>query len=211
MKTYALEIFKDELIKSERWKPPGTAELNYIYPDESTIKVAQDSTQNAYDKEFFMEDILKNMETQDNPSAFGQHINAEITSQILDASQLLDDIVTLTPQKVTVEGKKPEEIIMEKIQDINSNIPEEMSLAQVRVRHIKDDSPLKIVLLQEISRYNGLLQFLRKSLDELEKGIKGETVISDENEIMMNSILDNKVPTAWAFAYQSVKPLANWI
>lgn len=36
-------------------------------------------------------------------------------------------------------------------------------------------------------------------------------LISDEYEIIMNSIADNKVPIAWSFAYQSVKPLANWI
>ena len=104
IKTYAMEIFKEELIKAERWKPPGTNELNYQYPDESTIKGASDSTSSPYDPVFFLEDILKSMEAVDHPAAFGQHINAEITSQTLDANSLLDDIVVLTPQKLAVEG-----------------------------------------------------------------------------------------------------------
>jgi hypothetical protein len=65
-----MEIFKDDLIKSERWKPPGTQELNYQYPDESTIKPAPD-LQSPYDPMFFMEDIFKSMEPIDYPAAFG--------------------------------------------------------------------------------------------------------------------------------------------
>ena len=80
IKTYAIEIFKEELIKAEWWKPPNTNELNYQYPDESTIKGAADATSSPYDPQFFLEDIMKNMEAIDHPSAFGQHINAEITS-----------------------------------------------------------------------------------------------------------------------------------
>jgi len=39
------------------------------------------------------------MEDVDPPIAYGQHINAEITSQILDSSELLESILGLTPQK----------------------------------------------------------------------------------------------------------------
>lgn len=40
------------------------------------------------------------MEDHDPPLAYGQHINAEITSQILDSNELLECILSLTPQKV---------------------------------------------------------------------------------------------------------------
>lgn len=37
--TYAKEIFNDDLISSERWRPKGTEGFNYSYPiDESNIK-----------------------------------------------------------------------------------------------------------------------------------------------------------------------------
>lgn len=111
------------------------------------------------------------MESVDHPSAFGQHINAEITSQILDANSLLDDIVTLTPQKITTVDGNSDKLIMDKLKDIWENIPEEMSLREVKLRHKKDESPLKTVLLQEISRYNELLSYLKKSIEILEKGI----------------------------------------
>lgn len=48
------------------------------------------------------------------------------------------------------------------------------------------------------------------SLDQLEKGIKGEVVISPDLEVMMTSLSQNIVPVKWSFAYLSLKNLANW-
>merc|ERR1712166_1734914 len=46
--------------------------------------------------------------------------------------------------------------------------------------------------------------------EQLEKGIKGLVVISPELEEVLTALGENKVPTAWSFAYFSLKPLANW-
>ena len=51
-----------------------------------------------------------------------------------------------------------------------------------------DDSPLTVVLIQEVQRYNILLEVLRNSLEQLDKGIKGFVVISPELEEMMGSL-----------------------
>jgi len=66
------------------------------------------------------------------------------------------------------------------------------------------------VLVQEIQRYNILLSVIVISLDQLEKGIKGEVVISPDLEVMMTSLGQNIVPIKWSFAYLSLKNLANW-
>lgn len=42
----------------------------------------------------------------------------------------------------------------------------------------QDQNPLKIVLMQEITRYNKLLKFVRKNLTDLERGINGLVLIS---------------------------------
>ena len=44
----------------------------------------------------------------------------------------------------------------------------------------QDQNPLKIVLVQEISRYNVLLKFIRKNLVDLEMGINGLVLISED-------------------------------
>jgi len=66
------------------------------------------------------------------------------------------------------------------------------------------------VLVQEIGRYNVLLRRLTSDLLQLEAGIKGLVQITPELEIVLAAVGDNKVPTAWAFAYFSLKPLASW-
>jgi len=53
------------------------------------------------------------------------------------------------------------------------------------------ENPLNVVLIQEIQRYNILLNTMRISLNQLEMGIKGIVVISPELEIMMISLNQN--------------------
>lgn len=74
----------------------------------------------------------------------------------------------------------------------------------------KDDSPLTVVLIQEIQRYNILLNIMRVSCDQLEKGIQGIVVISPDLEEMMTSLNSNLVPKAWSDAYFSMKSLGSW-
>lgn len=78
------------------------------------------------------------------------------------------------------------------------------------MKYIKDDSPLTVVLVQEITRYNILLNIMKVSLEKLDKGIQGLVVISPDLEEMLQSLLKNVVPKAWSNSYFSVKSLANW-
>lgn len=96
IKVYAKEIFNDNLIQPDRWKPPGTEEYNYGYPaDEVNLKVQ--SLDDYLSPPYFYEEISTKMESIDQPVAYGQHINAEITSQILDSNELLESILSLQP------------------------------------------------------------------------------------------------------------------
>jgi hypothetical protein len=96
------------------------------------------------------------------------------------------------------------------IEPIKNSLPDMIDVAALKYKHIKDDSPLTVVLLQEVTRYNILLRLMAKSLTELEKGIQGLVVISPALEEMMISLLQNQVPRAWSSTYFSMKPLANW-
>jgi dynein heavy chain len=48
--------------------------------------------------------------------------------------------------------------------------------------------------MQEISRYNKLLNTVRNSLVNLDKGLSGLVLISEDLELIMYSLFDNKVP-----------------
>lgn len=98
IKIYAKDIFDEDLITSENWRPKGTDEYHYHYPAiENTGKQIDAS---LYDPQFFYSEISAAMDNTDQPVAFGQHINAEITSQIMDSKELLSSILSLMPSSV---------------------------------------------------------------------------------------------------------------
>ena len=129
----------------------------------------------------------------------------------MNANQLLEDILLLQPQQVGTEDMLGEENVLQMIFDLKENIPEIISVAEVKHKQKKDDSPLKAFLIQEIQRYNGLLIVLSKQMEALEKGIKSLVVISPKLELVMNSLNEFKVPESWRSLYFSLKPLTAWI
>ena len=206
---YAREIFNDNLIAPERWRPYGTEELNYAYPaDEQNVKHPDPSQ--LFTPEFFYEEIMTKLEDQDLPQAYGQHINAEINSQILDSNEMLQSILSLTPQKVSSGGESVETKQLRTIADLQSKMPEIIDLYALKHKLKGDENPLNVVLLQEVQRYEILVKKLINNLDQLEKGIKGLVVISTDLEEILVALSENKIPASWGFAYFSLKSLANW-
>lgn len=67
------------------------------------------------------------------------------------------------------------------------------------------------MLMQEIARFNTLLSKVKVQLEQLERGIKGLELISEELEQMMENLLLNRVPQGWKFLYHSLKPLSSWV
>ena len=83
---------------------------------------------------------------------------------------------------------------MNKIEDLKELIPQEVDITDVKEKDPYDTSPLKVVLLQELQRYNSLLQVVSRSLVNLARGIKGLALISPELEEVMDSLFYNQVP-----------------
>lgn len=71
-------------------------------------------------------------------------------------------------------------------------------------------TPLDVVLLQEIVRYNELLVKTRMSLDDLQRAIKGLVLMSEELEEIFTCIYEGRVPTPWLVTYPSLKQLGSW-
>ena len=59
---------------------------------------------------------------------------------------------------------------------------------------------------------NGLLFEIRRSLVELDLGLKGDLSISEPMETLMLALYDDKVPETWAArAWPSLRPLGSWL
>ncbi|XP_029769486.1 dynein heavy chain 2, axonemal [Terrapene carolina triunguis] len=148
----------------------------------------------------------------DLPEAFGQHPNADVASQITEARTLFETLLSLQPQITPsgAAGQSREDKVLELSADVLSKIPQELDYRGTQKVLADDPSPLNVVLLQEIQRYNALLQVIRSSLVELERGIQGLVVMSTTLEEIFNCIFDARVPPMWERAYPSLKPLAAW-
>ncbi|XP_043933259.1 dynein axonemal heavy chain 2 [Protopterus annectens] len=157
-------------------------------------------------------EYISMLPTMDHPEAFGQHPNADIASQINEARTLFETLLSLQPQITPASsgGQSREEKVLELSADVLEKIPDEIDYEGTRKVLADDPSPLNVVLLQEIQRYNALLQTIRSSLVELEKGIQGLVVMSTSLEETFSCIYDARVPPMWEKAYPSRKPLAAW-
>ena len=71
---------------------------------------------------------------------------------------------------------------------------------------------MNIVLIQELTRFNGLLLVIKESIDNVRKAINGTIVMSNSLEDIYNSIIAGRLPSLWASkSYPSLKSLGNYI
>jgi dynein heavy chain len=198
---YCMDLFNDNAINVNKFQ------LSLL----STYVIPEDNTLQAYGN------TIKDWPVQEPPEAFGQHVNAEIASALMEADESLTTLLGIASASGGGGGgkgktKSRDEIVMDQIKVLESALPKSIDEAEVRHRNKKNEaSPFIVVLLQEIERYNILLNKVRASLKELKMGIQGLVVISEEQELVFNAIFEGRVPESWLFAYPSLKPLASWM
>jgi len=146
------------------------------------------------------------------PEAFGQHGNAEISSSMQDTDAMLTTILGMQGGGgAGSQGANRDDFVFNTCTGLLEKMPEPVDWDEVQERNDGDTSPLKVCLMQEIERYNALLESVRKSIKELQKGIQGLVVISKDQEEVMVALFEGKVPKAWLTAYPSLKPLSSWM
>ena len=91
--TYVADFFQEDVLTTPFFR---LSALNYYY-------IPRDGAINSY-KEYIS--MLPNM---DHPEAFGQHPNADITSQITETRMVFGTLLGLQPQIVTGAGESRED------------------------------------------------------------------------------------------------------
>ena len=100
------------------------------------------------------------------------------------------------------------------VEQIIEKLPENFDEETLQQKFQVDDSSecMNTVLIQEISRFNKLLAIIKTSLKDLLSGLKGQTMISDDQEEILESIAKGKLPAQWKKnSYPSLKPLGSYI
>lgn len=158
-------------------------------------------------------DYIDNLPVNPAPEIFGMHDNANIACAQAETFSMLGTILALQPRSSAGSGRTRDEVIEEMAASIYAKLPpmfdvETVSMAYPVVYH----ESMNTVLVQEVIRYNELLEVMRDSLPELQKAIKGLVVMSAELENMGNSLFNNQVPSSWeAVAYPCLKPIGSWV
>lgn len=131
---------------------------------------------------------------------------------------MIETILAIQPRATgSSGGTSPDQLVDGLAEKIEEELPELLTKegSNKEIFHVNKEglmASLTTFLMQEMDRFNTLLEIIRSSVGELRKAIRGIATMSDELDSMYNSILNNKVPVMWeAKAYPSLKPLASWM
>jgi len=102
-------------------------------------------------------------------------------------------------------------MLLKKIKELAEIVPASIDLGELKHKLSKDDNPLNTVLLQEMQRYNALLNMVAKNLFDLERGVQGLSVITPELNNVLEMMGQNRVPPKWGSYYFSLKSLSRWL
>ncbi|XP_041458176.1 dynein heavy chain 3, axonemal-like isoform X7 [Lytechinus variegatus] len=172
-------------------------------------------------------DYMKSLPLMPHPEVFGLHENADITKDQKETQQLFDGILLTLPRQMSVVqnkkrkskkkasggGKSSQQIIEDLASDILSKIPPNYNLEEVQTKYpVRYEESMNTVLVQELIRFNRLIEVVRSSLQDIRKAMKGLVVMSAELEDVFDSMMVGKVPGMWAAkSYPSLKPLGSYI
>uniref|UniRef100_A0A4W4HCE4 Dynein, axonemal, heavy polypeptide 9 like n=1 Tax=Electrophorus electricus TaxID=8005 RepID=A0A4W4HCE4_ELEEL len=149
----------------------------------------------------------------ESPVHYGLHPNAEIEFLTVTSDNLFHTLLELqTTDSSMGEGapQSTEEKVKTVLDDILEKLPEEYNMSDITSKTV-ERTPYVLVCFQECERMNLLLNEMRRSLKELDLGLKGELAISAEMERIQTALFFDNVPDTWTrLAYPSTYSLAMW-
>ena len=158
-------------------------------------------------------DFIRSMPASDHPAAFGQHPNADISSQIEESNELIQTLVSLQSQEVAVVDDSAEDPLAKQCNELLMQCPPVFDTREIKrkMQLRSDPDPLKTVLFQELDRYNALLKTVESTLTGITKAIQGLVAVTPLLEEVMEALTILTVPKSWSKAYPSSKPLGSWM
>ena len=160
-------------------------------------------------------DILEHIAVafpQESPTAFGLHPNAEIGFRLMQADTMFNNIRELQPRGGGMGGgMSVTEKAKAMLDDIVEKLPDQFEMLEILDR-VEERTPYVNVFLQEIERMQILTEEIKRSLAELDLGLKGDLQISEPMEKLMNSLADMGRPEGWEkYAFPSKRILGSWV
>uniref|UniRef100_H0XMD8 Dynein axonemal heavy chain 17 n=1 Tax=Otolemur garnettii TaxID=30611 RepID=H0XMD8_OTOGA len=216
-RTYLAEYIRAEMLEGEVLLAPGFQ----IPPN--------------LDYKGYHEYIDENLPPE-SPYLYGLHPNAEIGFLTVTSEKLFRTVLEMQPKETdsgagtgvsreekagylfrAVSPKQQREglpsigfTVKAVLDDILEKIPETFNMAEIMAK-AAEKTPYVVVAFQECERMNILTNEMRRSLKELNLGLKGELTITTDMEDLSTALFYDTVPDTWvARAYPSMMGLAAW-
>ncbi|XP_078011950.1 dynein axonemal heavy chain 17 isoform X1 [Phascolarctos cinereus] len=193
-RTYLEEYIRTEMLEGELFLAPG-----FLIPPNLDYKG-------------YHEYIDENLPPE-SPYLYGLHPNAEIGFLTVTSEKLFRTVLEMQPKESDTgggTGVSREEKVKSVLDEILEKLPETFNMAEIMSK-APEKTPYVVVAFQECERMNILTNEMRRSLKELNLGLKGELTITTDMEELSNSLFYDNVPEAWvARAYPSMMGLAAW-
>jgi dynein heavy chain len=126
----------------------------------------------------------------EDPRMFGLHPNAEIGYLTNQGESLFTTILQCSGGSGGGGGSSKEQIVNEMIVRFLETLPPQFVMLDIYAK-AKERSPYVVVCLQECERMNTLTFTMKKSLEDLDAGLKGSLNMTDDMEVLSNSMFLN--------------------
>ncbi|XP_075415820.1 dynein axonemal heavy chain 17 [Tenrec ecaudatus] len=149
----------------------------------------------------------------ESPYLYGLHPNAEIGFLTVTSEKLFRTVLEMQPKETDSAGGtgvSREEKVKAVLDDILEKLPEMFNMVEIMAKAV-EKTPYVVVAFQECERMNILTNEMRRSLKELNLGLKGELTITTDMEDLSTALFYDTVPDTWvARAYPSMMGLGAW-
>ncbi|VVC32244.1 Hypothetical protein CINCED_3A002285 [Cinara cedri] len=193
-RTYLEVYMNPDLMEGELLFTPG-----FVVPPSTDYK--------SYHK--YIDDLLP----PESPILYGLHPNAEIGTLTTRSENLFQTLMEMQPRDTSsfgVTGISREDKVRQTLDDILDKVPEPFNTLDM-ISRVEERTPYVIVSFQECERMNVLMNEIRRSLKELQLGLKGELTITADMETLEDCLFMDRVPSNWEKrAYPSLLSLAAW-
>ncbi|XP_034940720.1 dynein beta chain, ciliary [Chelonus insularis] len=149
----------------------------------------------------------------ESPYLYGLHPNAEIGFLTTTSENLFRTVFEMQPRDAGDSGGQTvtrEDKVKQILDEIMEKLPEEFNMTDIMAK-VEERTPYVIVAFQECERMNWLTGEMKRSLRELDLGLKGELTITSDMEDLENALFLDQVPPIWSQrAYPSLLGLTAW-
>ena len=179
---------------------------NYAFSSLPQYIMPEDGTLQHY------ADIIRALPAIDNCEVFGQHYSAELASRKNDADNIIMSLLNLEPRGLAVaESQSARNVVVEQCSKILDTFSYFLDIKLISKKYENDTNPLNIFYVQEIRRYNTLLDLVINITSDLKKGLTGQSILNEELDGIFDDFLVSKVPNKFRCQYPTTKSLGPWI